>query len=199
LVEGHTFYHYDGGLTTPLCDEIVWWNLSDAVMDISVRQFNDFADIILNTQVEKDGQCQKTTVANKAGSTSRPVQPLYGRTIDRICPSYMSPPSCKPSPPSIETNPTPVPTNCVDSPLTMLVDSVERTCAWVASTNTAKRCSRSFVRDDCPATCNGDCVAESKMRFEVDGKGFRTCNWVAEKSTVWRCNNFTGLKDTCRK
>mmetsp|Transcript_2067 Transcript_2067/g.3740 ORF Transcript_2067/g.3740 Transcript_2067/m.3740 type:complete len:332 (-) Transcript_2067:194-1189(-) len=89
LVQGNTFYHYDGGLTTPTCDEIVWWNLSDSVMDISVRQFNELADMILNTHVQKDGQCQRITVANKAGSTSRPVQSLNGRKIDRICPSSM--------------------------------------------------------------------------------------------------------------
>lgn len=89
LVQGNTFYHYDGGLTTPTCDEIVWWNLSDSVMDISVRQFNELADMILNTHVEKNGQCERITVANKAGSTSRPVQKLNGRKIDRICPSSM--------------------------------------------------------------------------------------------------------------
>jgi len=90
LVQGNSFYHYDGGLTTPTCDEIVWWNLSDSVMDISVRQFNDLADIILNTHTETvTGECKKLTVANKAGSTSRPVQNLNGRKIDRICPSSM--------------------------------------------------------------------------------------------------------------
>lgn len=89
LVEGNTFYHYDGGLTTPTCDEIVWWNLSDSVMDISVRQFNDLADIILNTHHDVNGECKRMTVANKAGSTSRPVQKLNGRKVDRICPRSM--------------------------------------------------------------------------------------------------------------
>ena len=89
LVQGNSFYHYDGGLTTPTCDEIVWWNLSDSVMDISVRQFNDLADIILNTHTSVNGECKRLTVANKAGSTSRPVQDLNGRKVERICPTSM--------------------------------------------------------------------------------------------------------------
>lgn len=96
LVQSNTFFHYDGGLTTPRCNEIVWWNLSDTVMDISVRQFNDMADIILNTHVSKDGECVKKTIANPAGSTSRPVQPLNGRKVDKICPSNMQSKSVTP-------------------------------------------------------------------------------------------------------
>lgn len=89
LVGGNSFFHYDGGLTTPGCDEIVWWNLSDSIMEISVRQFNDLADIILNTHHEVNGVCKKITVANKAGSTSRPIQKLNGRKVERICPTSM--------------------------------------------------------------------------------------------------------------
>jgi len=91
LLESNTFYHYDGGLTTPPCSEIVWWNLADTPMSISVRQFAELSDIILNTMVLENGVCKKITVANKGGSTSRDVQPLYGRTIDKICPSAMNP------------------------------------------------------------------------------------------------------------
>lgn len=185
LVEGNTFYHYDGGLTTPLCNEIVWWNLSDTVMDISVRQFNNLADIILNTHVEKDGQCQKITVANRAGSTSRPVQPLYGRTIDRICPSHLL---------SSGSIPTP---RCADSPLTVMVNGKPRTCDWVGQMNSDWRCANRFTRDHCPATCNGDCAADSQGSFEVTDRGFKTCDWVATSNTALRCG-LSGVKETCR-
>jgi carbonic anhydrase len=183
LVEGNTFYHYDGGLTTPLCDEIVWWNLSDTVMDISVRQFNDLADMILNTRVLKDGQCQRITVANKAGSTSRPVQGLNGREIDRICPSSLFP----------------TPTGCVDSPLTMLfLNSNERTCDWVANGNISWLCANTFIKDHCPSTCDGDCTVDSQISFKVDdARGFRTCEWVS-RNTGTRCT-LSGVKETCRK
>jgi len=79
------YYHYDGGLTTPACDEIVWWNFNAETMMISVDQYNRLTDMILYTSVEKNGQCDYITVASEAGSTSRPVQPLNGRTVDKIC------------------------------------------------------------------------------------------------------------------
>jgi carbonic anhydrase len=207
LVEGNTFYHYDGGLTTPLCDEIVWWNLADTVMDISVRQFNDLADMILNTHVvkEDDWQCKKITVANKAGSTSRPVQQLNGRKIDRICPSHLSPPGAGSSTPS---HPTPPPTQtptvtptCVDSPLTMRIDSSRKqTCEeFLTDANKTFQCANSFIRDHCPSTCNGDCATDSQISFRVPGKqGFKDCQWVARFSTASRCA-IDGVKETCRK
>eukprot|EP01083_Nonionella_stella_P043897 118440_1 len=90
MVEGDSFYHYDGGLTTPPCSEIVWWNLAATPMSISVRQMAEMTDIILNTKkLQEDGSCKKVTVASKHGSTSRPTQPLYGRHVDKICPSSM--------------------------------------------------------------------------------------------------------------
>jgi len=46
-MEGKDFYHYDGGLTTPGCNEIVWWNFNTEPWHISVTQFNKMADIIL--------------------------------------------------------------------------------------------------------------------------------------------------------
>jgi len=87
MLETSSFYHYDGGLTTPGCDEIVWWNLAVKPMSISVKQFSILSDIILNTKIEKDGECKKITVASKSGSTSRPTQPLNGRIIQKICPT----------------------------------------------------------------------------------------------------------------
>jgi len=84
-MRGKDFYHYDGGLTTPPCSEIVWWNFNTEPWVISVRQFQVMTDIILNTKVDKDGECKPITVASKGGSTSRPPQPLNGRSIDKIC------------------------------------------------------------------------------------------------------------------
>jgi len=91
MVEGDSFYHYDGGLTTPPCSEIVWWNLAAKPMSISVRQMADLTDIILNTKTIQNGSCKKVTVASKYGSTSRPTQPLYGRKVDKICPRSKDP------------------------------------------------------------------------------------------------------------
>mmetsp|Transcript_21572 Transcript_21572/g.32789 ORF Transcript_21572/g.32789 Transcript_21572/m.32789 type:complete len:338 (+) Transcript_21572:92-1105(+) len=90
MLDGNSYYHYDGGLTTPPCSEIVWWNLAATPMSISVRQMAEMTDIILNTKtLQEDGSCKKVTVASKHGSTSRPTQPLYGRHVDKICPSSM--------------------------------------------------------------------------------------------------------------
>lgn len=85
LLVSDDYYHYDGGLTTPPCSEIVWWNFNAESMVISVAQYGRLVDIILGTKVEKDGDCDYITVASAGGSTSRPVQPLNGRTVDKIC------------------------------------------------------------------------------------------------------------------
>lgn len=84
-MRGQDFYHYDGGLTTPPCSEVVWWNFNTEPWLISIRQFQIMTDIILNTKVEKDGECKEITVASQGGSTSRPPQPLNGRVVDKIC------------------------------------------------------------------------------------------------------------------
>jgi len=92
-MEGKDFYHYDGGLTTPTCDEIVWWNFNTEPWQISVRQFNIMADIILKYKpLETDDitnatQCAATpqTNASKGGSTSRPPQALNGREVMKVC------------------------------------------------------------------------------------------------------------------
>jgi len=91
-MEGKDFYHYDGGLTTPTCDEIVWWNFNTEAWNISVRQYNIMADIILkNKKLEADEagveSCASTpyTNASLGGSTSRPPQPLNGREVVKVC------------------------------------------------------------------------------------------------------------------
>jgi carbonic anhydrase len=79
-----TFYHYDGGLTTPPCSEIVEWNVADKTLSVSVAQYNDLSGLILN-YLSSD-TCEYATIASPSGSTSRPVQLLNNRTVERICP-----------------------------------------------------------------------------------------------------------------
>lgn len=79
-----TFYHYDGGLTTPPCSEVVEWNVADKPLSVSVAQYNDLSGLILNYL--SPGTCQYATIASPSGSTSRPVQLLNNRTVERICP-----------------------------------------------------------------------------------------------------------------
>jgi carbonic anhydrase len=85
IPEGSAFYRYDGGLTTPPCTEIVDWSVADAPLVVSVAQFHDLVGLLLN-YVDPD-TCQLATIASPfGGTTSRPVQPLNGRAIQRICP-----------------------------------------------------------------------------------------------------------------
>lgn len=93
LLETDSFYHYFGGLTTPPCTQAVYWNLADKPMKISVRQFAVMSEIILKT-LDPEAGCEKVlTVASKTGSTSRPPQPLNGRTVKKMCPGGKAPPS----------------------------------------------------------------------------------------------------------
>lgn len=86
-----TFYQYDGGLTTPPCSEVVWWNLAAEPVMISVAQYYHFVSLTFSY---RDGStCKPATIASPSGSTSRPTQPLNGRMVQRICPvdSYVAP------------------------------------------------------------------------------------------------------------
>jgi len=80
---GDKFYHYQGGLTTPPCTEIVSWNLASQLMMVSVAQYQAVMKILLSY---RDSDCQRATVAF-AGSTSRPTQEINGREIKHICPA----------------------------------------------------------------------------------------------------------------
>ena len=71
------FYQYDGGLTEPPCSEVVWWNLADAPLYISIKQFNELINLTLG-YVDLD-TCLNGSIASPSGSTSRPVQPLKCR------------------------------------------------------------------------------------------------------------------------
>jgi carbonic anhydrase len=76
-------FTYKGGLTTPGCNEMVNWNLLDAPMMISQSQMDRLNTVIL-CHINADG-CHYATVADEEGSTSRPPQPLNGRTVLHRC------------------------------------------------------------------------------------------------------------------
>ena len=52
--------------------------------------------------------------------------------------------------------PSPVssPSSCIDSTDTFTVAGKSRTCAWAAKNNTAKRCRKAPVLENCPVTCD---------------------------------------------
>ena len=72
----HTIYY---------CSEVVWWNLADTPVLISVSQYNRLTQYILGYR--DPVTCEYATVASSSGSTSRPIQALNGRVVQRICPS----------------------------------------------------------------------------------------------------------------
>ena len=87
-------YTYKGGLTTPPCSEIVNWNLLDTPMEVSAAQMTRLLNLI--DCYQNADTCGYETVAKKltadesAGlltqsTTSRPPQPLQGRTITHRC------------------------------------------------------------------------------------------------------------------
>jgi len=91
--KGSSFYHYDGGLTTPPCSEVVWWNLADTTVSISVAQYSHLTKFIM--EYRNSTTCELASIASDSGSTSRPVQALNGRVVTRICPTTYLEPSGK--------------------------------------------------------------------------------------------------------
>jgi carbonic anhydrase len=85
IPEGATFYYYSGSLTTPPCSEIVSWNVVDTPVSLSVREFLALDNFILD--YVSPNTCEYASVAGPAGGTSRPTQPINGRTITHKCPS----------------------------------------------------------------------------------------------------------------
>jgi carbonic anhydrase len=83
--EGSTYYFYSGSLTTPPCTEIVSWNVVDKPVSLSVHEYNALVDLIL--RYESPETCSLATVAAPSGETSRPTQPINGRTITHKCPT----------------------------------------------------------------------------------------------------------------
>jgi hypothetical protein len=81
-----SFYHYDGGLTTLPCSEVVWWNLASTPLKISsVAQYQALTYLALNIYRSPDS-CRLASVASPSGSTSRPVQRMNGRGLGKIRP-----------------------------------------------------------------------------------------------------------------
>lgn len=85
FVEGSAFYHYGGSWTTPPCSEVVWWNVAENPVRISVAQYQTLSTLIRNYRSLQS--CELDTIASPSGSTSRPVQPLNMRQVDKICPT----------------------------------------------------------------------------------------------------------------
>ena len=87
MPEGATMYQYDGSLTTPPCSEVVFWNVVDTPVSISVREYVSITSFILN--YVDPATCQPASIAAPSGFTGRPVQPINGRPITRVCPSNL--------------------------------------------------------------------------------------------------------------
>lgn len=78
------YYHYDGGLTTPPCSEVVWWNLADTDVNVSVLQYTRFVNLVAGALSKET--CNLISVADPSTfSTSRPTVPLGDRKLQRIC------------------------------------------------------------------------------------------------------------------
>ena len=85
IPEGSTYYFYDGGLTTPPCSEVVWWNLADKSVNLNPAQFLQLIQLIIGF-FEAEPPCSLGSFAGPAGSTARPPVALNDRIVDRICP-----------------------------------------------------------------------------------------------------------------
>lgn len=85
MPEGASMYQYDGSLTTPPCSEVVFWNVVDTPVAISVREYTRLINLILDHQDPET--CEFVSIAAPSGFTGRPVQPLNGRTVTRVCPT----------------------------------------------------------------------------------------------------------------
>ncbi|GKY94974.1 hypothetical protein MPSEU_000462100 [Mayamaea pseudoterrestris] len=85
--EGATMYQYDGSLTTPPCSEVVFWNVVDVPVSISVREYIRLTQLVL--EYVDPATCQPASVAAPSGFTGRPLQPINGRPINRVCPTAL--------------------------------------------------------------------------------------------------------------
>lgn len=84
--KGFGIYSYRGGLTTPPCTEIVNWNLLDTPLYTSKTQMQRLYKLILC--MTEPTTCNHATIADEAGGTNRPVQPLLDRTVLHRCQNH---------------------------------------------------------------------------------------------------------------
>ena len=106
IPDGSSMYTYEGSLTTPPCSEIVFWNVIDIPVSISVREFLRLTNLIID--FADPDTCTLASEAAASGFTGRPVQKINGRKIERICPSGFVDPLAKTECP--EPEPVVVPT-----------------------------------------------------------------------------------------
>ena len=151
-------YTYKGGLTTPPCSEIVNWNLLDTPMEISAEQMTRLLNLI--DCYQNADTCGYETVAKKltadesAGlltqsSTSRPPQPLQGRTITHRC--YAGPDETKPD----------------KSPEKPPVDDFVKPAPPEEPLNTkSAKCEKKWT-EDCPSDPRADPTASPNLRVNA--------------------------------
>jgi carbonic anhydrase len=84
LADDASMYTYSGSLTTPPCSEVVDWNVVDKPISISVREYLRLTNLILD--YVDPSTCEAASIAAPSGYTGRPMQPINGREITRICP-----------------------------------------------------------------------------------------------------------------
>ena len=85
LPANSTMYFYSGSLTTPPSSEIVSWNVVDTPISLSIIEYSEIIEAILSYTDQES--CEEKSVFSPSGFTSRPVQPLNGRTITHKCPT----------------------------------------------------------------------------------------------------------------
>jgi len=91
--DGAGYYYYMGGLTTPPCTQFVNWNLVDRKVSITLKEWTQLANLILNYAgyIDGNGECVSgENIASKFGSTSRVTQPVGERTIVHKCGVFAS-------------------------------------------------------------------------------------------------------------
>jgi carbonic anhydrase len=82
LPEGASFYQYLGGLTTPPCSEVVFWNFLSEYIPFSVAQADTINRLVLGYL---DDECKMGTVADpKTANTSRPPIAPGNRPVVKV-------------------------------------------------------------------------------------------------------------------